>query len=205
MCGRYAQSLNTSELAEEFGVGVQTHVEELPSTWNIAPTNPIYIVRASQMIAEQRELSIASWGIMAHWHQSESEARASQSHAINARSESIHEKPTFRNAFRTQRCLVPADGYYEWATSLGKYPPKQPFYICSQDEGKSLSIAGIWSTWKNEKGEDIQSAIVFTRTKHRANRLSEFLTEQGFSCDTFHSNKRQAQRTKALKDFKSGS
>jgi len=56
MCGRYAQSLNTSELAEEFGVGVQTPAEELPSTWNIAPTNPIYIVRASQTIAEQREL-----------------------------------------------------------------------------------------------------------------------------------------------------
>jgi putative SOS response-associated peptidase YedK len=162
MCGRYAQSLNTSELAEEFGIGVQTPAEELPSTWNIAPTNPIYIVRASQTIAEQKELSIASWGIMAHWHQSESEARASQSHAINARSESIHEKPTFRNAFRTQRCLVPADGYYEWATALGKYSPKQPFYI-SSSKTRSLPIAGIWSTWKSMEGEVIQSAAIITR------------------------------------------
>jgi putative SOS response-associated peptidase YedK len=162
MCGRYAQSLNTSELAEEFGIGVTTPAEELPSTWNIAPTNPIYIVRASQTIAEQRELSIASWGIMAHWHQSEAEARASQSHAINARSESIHEKPTFRNAFRTQRCLVPADGYYEWATALGKYSPKQPFYI-SSSKTRSLPIAGIWSTWKSMEGEIIQSAAIITR------------------------------------------
>jgi len=162
MCGRYAQTLNTSELAEEFGIGAQTPAEELPSTWNIAPTNPIYIVRASQTIAKQKELSTASWGIMAHWHQNEAEARASQSHAINARSESIHEKPTFRNAFRTQRCLIPADGYYEWATALGKYSPKQPFYI-SSTKTRSLSIAGIWSTWKSMEGEIIQSAAIITR------------------------------------------
>jgi putative SOS response-associated peptidase YedK len=59
--------------------------------------------------------------------------------------------------------LIPATGYYEWATSLGKYPPKQPFYICSQDENKSLSIAGIWSSWKSESGAEIQSAAIITR------------------------------------------
>ena len=185
MCGRYAQSLNTSELAEEFGIGVQTPAEELPMSWNIAPTNPIYIVRASQTIAEQKELSIASWGIMAHWHQSEAEARASQSHAINARSESIHEKPTFRHAFRTSRCLIPATGYYEWATSLGKYAPKQPFYISRLDKGQ-LSIAGIWSSWQSEKGQVIQSAAIITReavgelaTIH--SRMPVFMPEERWS------------------------
>jgi putative SOS response-associated peptidase YedK len=59
--------------------------------------------------------------------------------------------------------LIPATGYYEWATSLGKYPPKQPFYISSQDDNKSLSIAGIWSTWKSESGAEIQSAAIITR------------------------------------------
>jgi putative SOS response-associated peptidase YedK len=59
--------------------------------------------------------------------------------------------------------LIPATGYYEWATSLGKYPPKQPFYICAQDEKKPLSIAGIWSTWKSESGAQIQSAAIITR------------------------------------------
>ena len=77
----------------------------------------------------ERILDSASWGIIAPWQKSFADARASQSHAINARSESIHEKPTFRQAFRTSRCLIPATGYYEWATSLGKYAPKQPFYI----------------------------------------------------------------------------
>jgi putative SOS response-associated peptidase YedK len=59
--------------------------------------------------------------------------------------------------------LIPATGYYEWATSLGKYPPKQPFYIYPQEENKSLSIAGIWSTWKSDTGAEIQSAAIITR------------------------------------------
>jgi putative SOS response-associated peptidase YedK len=59
--------------------------------------------------------------------------------------------------------LIPATGYYEWATSLGKYPPKQPFYISSEDKNKSLSIAGIWSSWTSESGAQIQSAAIITR------------------------------------------
>ena len=132
----------------------------LPLNWNIAPTNEIYIVRDS--VENSRRLETASWGLIAPWQKSSVEARAGQSHAINARSESIHEKPTFRDAFRTTRCLIPATGYYEWATSLGKYPPKQPFYITSES-GAPLSIAGICSTWRNERGEEIQSASIITQ------------------------------------------
>jgi putative SOS response-associated peptidase YedK len=100
--------------------------------------------------------------MIAPWQKKMAEARASQSHAINARSESIHEKPTFRNAFRSSRCLIPATGYYEWATSLGKFPPKQPFYI-SRIDHRPLSIAGIWSTWRSDSGQEIQSAAIITR------------------------------------------
>lgn len=132
----------------------------LPLNWNIAPTNEIYIVRDS--VENSRRLETASWGLIAPWQKNSVEARAGQSHAINARSESIHEKPTFRDAFRTTRCLIPATGYYEWATSLGKYPPKQPFYITSES-GAPLSIAGICSTWRNERGEEIQSASIITQ------------------------------------------
>jgi putative SOS response-associated peptidase YedK len=128
----------------------------LPLNWNIAPTNEIYIVKNEQ------RLETASWGLIAPWQKNSADARAGQSHAINARSESIHEKPTFRDAFRTSRCLIPATGYYEWATSLGKYPPKQPFYITSKS-GEPLSIAGICSTWVSEKGQVIQSASIITR------------------------------------------
>ena len=134
----------------------------LPLNWNIAPTNEIYIVKDRDRESNERILDSASWGLIAPWQKSFADARASQSHAINARSESIHEKPTFRDAFRTSRCLIPATGYYEWATSLGKYPPKQPFFITSED-GSPLSIAGIWSSWISENGEVIQSTAIITR------------------------------------------
>ena len=159
MCGRYAQTLGAEEIVESFDLAGSTLDQSLPLNWNIAPTNDIYIIRNE---AESRILDAASWGIIAPWQKSLSEARASQSHAINARSESIHEKPTFRHAFRTSRCLIPASGYYEWATSLGKYSPKQPFYI-SNNNGNQLSIAGIWSSWQSEKGQVIQSAAIITR------------------------------------------
>jgi putative SOS response-associated peptidase YedK len=160
MCGRYAQAQGMDEIIERFDLDASLLDKSLPLNWNIAPTNEIYIIRDNQ---QGRILDSASWGLIAPWQKNFIEARNSQSHAINARSESIHEKPTFRQAFRTTRCLIPATGYYEWATSLGKYPPKQPFYISAAQENTSLSIAGIWSTWKNENGAEIQSAAIITR------------------------------------------
>ncbi len=148
------------EIIERFDLDGSLVDKSLPLNWNIAPTNEIYIIRDNQ---QGRILDSASWGLIAPWQKNSTEARNSQSHAINARRESIHEKPTFRQAFRTTRCLIPATGYYEWATSLGKYPPKQPFYISSAQENTSLSIAGIWSTWKSESGAEIQSAAIITR------------------------------------------
>lgn len=162
MCGRYAQSADMRELMERFEVTGASPTQSLPANWNIAPTNQIYIVRADQSDASKIELATLSWGLIGPWLTNIQEARASQSRAINARSESIHEKPTFRSAFRSTRCLIPAQGYYEWATALGKFAPKQPFYIQAKD-GKQLSIAGIWSSWRAPSGEVIQSASIITQ------------------------------------------
>jgi putative SOS response-associated peptidase YedK len=159
MCGRFVQTHQMQELVEEFSAHGAVPTYSLPASWNIAPTNPIYIVRES---GGQRELAIASWGLIGNWHKTNSEARASQSHAINARSESIHEKPTFRNAFRTTRCLIPVQGYYEWATALGRYKPKQAFYISGVDN-QSLCVAGLWSSWRTPDGQIIESASIITR------------------------------------------
>ena len=159
MCGRYAQTLGAEEIVQSFELDGSTLDQSLPLNWNIAPTNEIYIIRNE---SDSKILDSASWGIIAPWQKTMADARASQSHAINARSESIHEKPTFRHAFRTSRCLIPATGYYEWATSLGKFAPKQPFYI-SRVDLRQLSIAGIWSSWQSEKGQVIQSAAIITR------------------------------------------
>ncbi|MFM7860575.1 MAG: SOS response-associated peptidase [Candidatus Nanopelagicaceae bacterium] len=160
MCGRYAQTQEMRDLVEEFAVTGKFPDNALPASWNIAPTKKIYIVRNSS--DNQRELAIVSWGMIGHWLKDENEARASQSRAINARSESIFEKPTFRDSFKSRRCLIPADGYYEWATELGKYKTKQPFYITS-DDGHPLSIAGIWNTWRAPSGKVVESASIITR------------------------------------------
>lgn len=166
MCGRYAQTADMRELMEQFEVTGTSPESSLPLNWNIAPTNPIYIVRANDRTGKdaeaKRALTTVSWGLIGPWLTDMQEARASQSRAINARSESIHEKPTFRNAFRSTRCLIPATGYYEWATALGKYSPKQPFYISAKD-GNQLPIAGIWSSWSAQNGEVIETASIITQ------------------------------------------
>ncbi len=162
MCGRYAQSADMRELMEQFEVTGSSPAESLPLSWNIAPTNPIYIVRADSENHKKSALTTVSWGLIGPWLTDFNEARASQSRAINARSESIHEKPTFRAAFKSTRCLIPAEGYYEWATAMGKYSPKQPFYISAKNGGQ-LPIAGIWSRWSAPNGSMIETAAIITQ------------------------------------------
>ena len=106
MCGRYALSKLPAELIEEFEIHTGKTLPTLPADWNIAPTKPIYIIRqaAGTEMKLKRELSIASWGLIAPWSKNEVDAVKSQSIAINARTESVDEKPTFKNAFRSRRC-----------------------------------------------------------------------------------------------------
>lgn len=132
MCGRFATSKNLDQLEEEFDlVGVPER--ELPSNWNVAPTQEIYVM------TEGRKLEIMRWGLIPTWAKPDFVS----AHTINARSESVHEKPSFRSAFLTRRCFIPADGYYEWATELGRYESKQPFFIHRGDK-KSLAMAGVY-------------------------------------------------------------
>ena len=143
-----------NDMIAEFGLkGLPNR--ELPFDWNIKPTQDVYIVKNDA-------LQIASWGLIAPWSKSNAEALKSQSAAINARSETVHEKPTFKNAFRKSRCLVPASGYYEWATELGQYKPRQPVYI-SRDDGKMLAFAGIHDQWVSPNGEVRESVAIITR------------------------------------------
>ena len=122
MCGRYALSKLPEELLAEFEIhSGSTQLPILSADWNIAPTREIYIVKSESGRSEsenQRTLATASWGIIAPWSKDAPSALRSQSQAINARSESVDSKPTFKNAFRNRRCLIPADGYYEWATEM---------------------------------------------------------------------------------------
>ena len=143
-----------SDIAEEFSTNSAPGII-LPADWNIKPTNDVYIIK-------NQAIEIASWGMIAHWSKSDDEAAKSQSSAINARSESVHEKPTFKSAFRSNRCLLPATGYYEWASELGKYKTKQPIYV-SRDDEKLLAFSGIFQSWTSPSGKVIQSVAIITR------------------------------------------
>lgn len=165
MCGRYALTALKEEIIGDFGISSLSPVAKertLPVDWNIAPTKEIYLIKGE---GDTRSLDIASWGLIAPWSKSEVEAVRSQSMAINARVETVHEKPTFRDSFKVRRCLVPASGYYEWATELGEYPRKQPIYV-SPEEGRFLAFAGIYNYWRNPEepgAPSIQSAAIITQ------------------------------------------
>ena len=143
-----------NDMVAEFGLkGLPNR--ELPLDWNIKPTQDIYVIK-------NETLEISSWGLIAPWSKTSTEALKSQSIAINARSETVHEKPTFKNAFRKSRCLVPASGYFEWATELGRYKPRQPIYV-SRDDDKMLAFAGIQDQWVSPDGEIRSSVAILTR------------------------------------------
>ena len=163
MCGRYAAAKDPNALAEEFEVA-SVPEEVLPPDYNVAPTKKVYIVvdkahdddftSPSQSGKEgaspsdlERALVVARWGLVPSWAKDPSIA----SHTINARAETVAEKPSFRSAFVRRRCLVPADGYYEWyqgpPQGPGGIPQKQPFYIHSTD-GSTLAMAGLYEWWR---------------------------------------------------------
>jgi len=158
VCGRYALNISGEDLALEFAAGVKD-AAFTPSNWNISPTTVIPFINADDEKGEIRNVNTASWGLIPSWAKDANRA----SNAINARVESISEKPTFKSAFISRRCLIPVTGYYEWATELGKYKPKQPFYISHKNKS-SLAIAGLYENWINpESKQSVQSAAIITR------------------------------------------
>lgn len=158
MCGRYALSQGADDLVLEFQAGEVTPTF-LPADWNIAPTKQIYLISGDDPSGTKRKVNTALWGLIPSWSKDASGA----SNTINARVETVSEKPSFRSAFRSRRCLIPADGYYEWATQIGPYRPKQPFYISNADNSL-LAMAGIFEEWINPRDEKrIVSASILTR------------------------------------------
>jgi len=158
MCGRYALNISGDDLALEFAAG-NANVALTSSNWNISPTTPIPFIASDDFSGDSRQVSIARWGLIPSWAKDASR----QSNAINARVETIAQKPTFKSAFKSRRCLIPATGYYEWATELGQYKPKQPFYISNKDNS-TIAIAGIYEQWINpQTSSPITTAAIITR------------------------------------------
>ena len=156
MCGRYALAQGLDVIDAQFGSD-SSGISPMPFNWNIAPTQDIYLVKENS--EKKKVVATSLWGLIPSWATDPGFA----SNTINARVETIAEKPSFRSAFRSRRCLIPASGYYEWATEFGQFKSKQPFYISNKDQ-TLLPMAGIYEEWVNpQTGELITSAAIITR------------------------------------------
>ena len=135
MCGRYASSRDARDLASAFEVE-EPPEEVIPPSWNVAPTDPVYAVLQR---SEGRVLKVLRWGLVPSWAKDAKGA----ARLINARQETVTEKPAFRAAYQRRRCLLPADGYYEWQVEGTR---KQPWFLTSR-EREPLAMAGLYEVW----------------------------------------------------------
>jgi putative SOS response-associated peptidase YedK len=168
MCGRYASARKRIELLEEFAVQSDNVPEPLAPDYNVAPTKAVYAVMTRQPddrdrvgpgaeagpaksgkadgegpeVPPERQLRVVRWGLVPFW----AKDTKIGSRMINARAETVAEKPAFRRAFAQRRCLMPADGYYEWQQQDGG--PKQPIYITRAD-GHPLAFASLYELWRD--------------------------------------------------------
>jgi putative SOS response-associated peptidase YedK len=167
MCGRYVVNTPPQQLAIDFGADLQ--IQEYPPDYNVAPTKPIPAVLVRH---GQRTLSTLRWGLIPFWAKDPSIGAK----MINARIESAAEKSAFKQSFARRRCLLPADGYYEWLTlppeaadaaaaqgAKGKAPKprKQPYYVHPVGGGP-LAFAGLYERWRDAEGNELWSATILT-------------------------------------------
>ena len=149
MCGRYRLSRRKQVVEEYFESASEE--EEWSPRYNIAPTQPVAAIR---QVGRSRVLSMMRWGLIPSWASDVSIGNR----LINGRSETVLEKPAFRESFRTRRCLIPADGFYEWKKT-GK--EKQPFHFGMKDDSL-FAFAGVWDRWRSPGGQMLESCSILT-------------------------------------------
>jgi putative SOS response-associated peptidase YedK len=154
MCGRYAITSSPEAIRQLFGYRAEA---AFPPRYNVAPTQPVPVVRWA---GGEPEFILMRWGLIPSWVKDP----YSFSLIVNARGESVNEKPAFRNAMKRRRCLLPADGFYEWKAETGR---KRPYFVKRKDGGP-LALAGLWETWMGPDGEEMDTVCVVTT---RANGL----------------------------------
>jgi putative SOS response-associated peptidase YedK len=146
MCGRFMLSKSTPDMISRFGI--TEVIADLAPRYNIAPSQPIWVVREERV----RIMEPMQWGLVPFW------SREPGSGVINARMESLTEKPTFKQAFRRKRCLIPADGFYEWLSNNGV---KRPF-LFRLKERELFAFAGLWDEWTSPDGSPLRSCAIIT-------------------------------------------
>ena len=153
MCGRYLITSAPEAFRRLFGYPEQPN---FPPRYNVAPTQPVPIVRLHE---GARQFTLVRWGLIPPWV--EDPRRFSL--LINARSESVNDKPAFRNAMRRRRCLLPADGFYEWKVEGAR---RRPHVVRPKDRGP-IAFAGLWESWMGPNGEEMETAAIVTRPADR--------------------------------------
>jgi len=193
MCGRYASFRSDADLVSAFSVA-EVVTPDRPPSWNVAPQQDVRVIldRAprDKPAAKVRQLRTARWGLVPAW----ATDPAIGNRLINARSETVREKPSFRNAFRRRRCLIPASGFYEWRRNERG---KQPFYVRMRD-GRVFAFAGVWDRWESPEGGVIESCAILTTGANavlapihdrmpvilRPEREAEWVSKEVLSADT---------------------
>ncbi len=175
MCGRFAQASNPEAIADLFSLSVEAAPSYRPR-YNLAPTQPALVLRRNPYTG-RRELIFLTWGLIPSWARDPGIG----SKLINARAETLSEKPAFRAAFRRRRCLVPADGFFEWRKT-GK--TKQPLFITRKDR-RPMAFAGLWEHWESPDGSVIESFTLITTEPNDLvrpihNRMPAILPEDAF-------------------------
>jgi putative SOS response-associated peptidase YedK len=178
MCGRYVITSTPEAIRALFGYGEQPN---FPPRYNVAPTQPIPVVR---LLDGKRCFALMRWGLIPSWVKDPKTFPL----LINARGESVLDKPAFRNAMRRRRCLIPADGFYEWQ-ARDTAGPKRPYFVrARRDAGGNappLAFAGLWETWTGPNGEEIDTAAIVTTDANRTlsaihGRMPVFVPKEAF-------------------------
>lgn len=181
MCGRFVSTTGPQDLVSLFGVTRWDPAETLAPSWNTAPTDPVWAVleRLDRDTGEiARQLRPLRWGLVPSW----AKDPGIGARMINARSETVHEKPAFRKAFTTRRCLLPADGYYEWTAipaTDGRKAYKQPYYLAPAS-GELMAMAGLYEFWRDPTRPDddpnawlTTTTIITTQARDDAGRVHD--------------------------------
>ena len=178
MCGRYVIISTPEAIRKLFGYAEQPN---FPPRYNVAPTQPIPIVRLAD---GQRSFALMRWGFLPAWVKDPKTFPL----LINARGESVLEKPAFRNAMRRRRCLIPTDGFYEWQAS-GAPGRRQPYFVRAKrepgEEAPPLAFAGLFETWTGPNGEELDTVAIVTTAANRTlsplhDRMPVFIAPDAF-------------------------
>lgn len=160
MCGRFAITLPNDAMAQLFAAQPSNNLPAVPN-YNVCPTNQVHVVRSGEM---GRQLSPMRWGFLPHWYKAENAGPL----LINARAETLAEKPAFRAACRERRCLLVATGFYEWTKS--PQGTRLPWYIHRRD-GSPIAFAGVWQDWGPEESRQSTCAIVTTEANTHMSKI----------------------------------